>query len=198
MIFDKEFYEKKFEEFLNKKDKAKFFIKQSSATFKINLYQKKGEKSFTIASFLLKAAKNKKIREANELPDERFLNYWIITIDYYSMLHLAKALILTKGYETDDHFSTQIALGKLFVITDELEIEDLEILNQSYKILEDEYITYFEEARKESKIARYAAIKSYERKRVETIYNNARKFISKISLMLQTDDKKAQEADEND
>ena len=132
----------------------------------------------------MKAVKNKKIREVNKLPDDLFLNYWIITISYYSMLYLAKALILTKGYETDDHFSTQIALGKLFVITNELEVEDLEILNQSYRILEDEYITYFEEARKESKVARYAAIKSYEQQRVKTIYNNAKKFIAKLSLII--------------
>ena len=105
------------------------------------------------------------------------------------MLYLAKALILTKGYETDDHFSTQIALGKLFVVTDELEIEDLEILNQSYKILGDEYIAYFEEARKESRTARYAAIKSYEGKRVNDIYNNAKKFIAKLSLIISGNEK---------
>ena len=69
-------------------------------------------------------------------------------------------------------------------LTNELEIEDLELLNQSYKILEDEYIAYFEEARKESKTARYAAIKSYERQRVQSIYNNAKKFIAKLSLMI--------------
>ncbi len=184
MNFNKEFYEKKFEELLQRKDKRKFFIKPSSATFKIKLYQKKGEKSFIIASFLSKAAKDKKTREVNKLPDESFINYWIITISYYSMLYLAKSLILTKGYETDDHFSTQIALGSLFVVTDELEEEDLEILNQSYKILEDEYIAYFEEARKESRTARYAAIKSYEKQKVETIYNNAKKFIAKISLII--------------
>lgn len=184
MNFNKEWYERKFEELLQKSTKEKFFIKSSSATFKINLYQKKGEKSFTIAAFLLKSAKNKELRETNELPDELFLNYWIITISYYSMLYLAKALILTKGYETDDHYSTQIALGKLFVITDELEIEDLEILNQSYKILEDEYIAYFEEARKESRNARYEAIKSYDRQRVDAIYNNAKKFIAKIGLII--------------
>lgn len=184
MSFDKKFYERKFKELLNKSGKGKFFIRPSQAIFKIKLNQKKGENSFIIATFLLKAVKDKKIREKNDLPDELFLNYWIITISYYSMLYIAKALILTKRYETDDHFSTQIALGKLFVTTKELEKEDLEILNQSYKILEDEYVAYFEEARKESKTARYAAIKTYERKRVETIYNNAKKFIAKLGLII--------------
>jgi len=70
------------------------------------------------------------------------------------------------------------------VITDKLEAEDLEVLNQSYKTLEDEYIAYFEEARKESRTAKYAAIKSYDRKRVEAIYNNAKKFIAKLSLLI--------------
>jgi len=137
-----------------------------------------------IATFLLEASKNEKLRESCKLPDELFLNYWIITISYYSMLYITKSIILTKGYETDDHFSTQIALGKLFVTTNELEKKDLELLNQSYKILEDEYIIYFEEARKESKIARYAAIRSYEKERVKTIYDNARKFIAKLSLII--------------
>ena len=184
MNFDKEWYENKFQELLERKDKDKFFIRPSRAAFKINLYKKKAEKSFMISTFLLNAAKDEKIGEANGLPGRLFLNYWIITISYYSMLYIAKALILTKGYETDDHFSTQIALGKLFVIIEELEKEDLEILDQSYKILEDEYITYFETARKESKISRYAAIKSYERQRVETIYNNAKEFIAKLGLMI--------------
>ena len=185
MSFNKEWYEKKFGELLKKTTRGKFFIRKSNAIFKINLYLKKGEKSFLIASFLFNASKNKKVRDEYNLPEERFLNYWIITICYYSMLYLAKSLVLTKGYETDDHFSTQIALGNLFVLTDELEKEDLEILNQSYKILEEEYITYFEETRKESKTARYAAIKSYENKRVEQIFNNARKFVSKLGLMIE-------------
>ncbi len=189
MSFDNKWYEAKFQELLQKKNKNKFFIKPSAAKFKINLYQKKSEKSFMIASFLLKSAKDKKIRETFNLPGELFLNYWIITISYYSMLYIAKSLIFTKGYETDDHFSTQIALGRLFVATNGLEKEDLEMLNQSYKILEEEYIANFEEARKESKTARYTAIKSYEQQRVETIYNNAKQFIAKLSLIISGSEK---------
>jgi uncharacterized protein (UPF0332 family) len=185
MTFDAEWHEEKFKELLKKADKAKFYIRESQEEFKIKLYQRKGEQSFMIASFLTNAAGNKKIREDNKLPDALFLNYWIITVSYYCMLYLAKAIIMAKGYETDDHFSTQIALGKLFVITDELEREDLEILNQSYRILEDEYVAYFEEARKESRTARYAAIKSYEEERVKTIYENAKKFIAKLSLIIE-------------
>lgn len=184
MSFDRQWYGEKFKELLEKRDKGKFYIRPSTAAFKINLYQKKGENSFRIAAFLLRAAKDKKLREVNNLPDELFLNYWIITICYYSMLYLAKALILTKGYETDDHFSTQVALGALFVVTNELEIKDLEILDQSYRILESEYVAYFEEARKESKAARYAAIKSYEEQRVKTIYSNAKAFIAKLGLII--------------
>lgn len=184
MKFNKEWYEKKFQELIKRKDKDKFFIRPSTTLFKINLYKKKSEKSFMISTFLLKASKDKKLREIYELPEEVFLNYWIITISYYSMLYIAKSLIFIKGYETDDHQSTQIALGKLFIITNELEKEDLNILNQSHKILEEEYVTYFEEARKESRNARYTAIKNYEKQRVETIYNNAKKFIAKLSLII--------------
>lgn len=74
-------------------------------------------------------------------------------------------------------------MGHLLVPT-EIEKEDLELLNQSYKIFEDEYVKYFEDARKESHVARYAAIKTYTKRRLDEIYENARKFIAKISLMI--------------
>lgn len=62
---------------------------------------------------------------------------------------------------------------------------DLEILNQSYKIFEDEYVKYFEDAKAESHIARYSAIKTYTERRLEEIFENARKFVAKISLIIQ-------------
>lgn len=99
------------------------------------------------------------------------------------MLYCAKALILTKGYEAHDHDAVQIALGYLCVPS-QIEKEDLELLNQSYKIFEDEYVKYFEDAKIESHIARYSAIKTYTERRLEEIFENARKFVSKISLIL--------------
>ncbi len=71
------------------------------------------------------------------------------------------------------------------LVPDELEKEDLEILNQAHKIFEDEYIHYFEDAKKESYIARYSAIKTYTERRLEEIFNNATEFVAKISLMLE-------------
>lgn len=99
------------------------------------------------------------------------------------MLYAAKAAVLTKGYEVKDHKAAQIALGHLLV-PDEIEKEDLELLNQAYKIFEDEYIKQLEEARKESNTARYSAIKTYTERRVDEIYDNARKFILKIKIVL--------------
>ena len=99
------------------------------------------------------------------------------------MLYCAKALILTKGYEVHDHDAAQVALGYLCVPS-QMEKEDLEILNQSYKIFEDEYIKYFEDAKKESHIARYSAIKTYTERRLTEIFENARKFVSETALML--------------
>ena len=60
----------------------------------------------------------------------------------------------------------------------------MEILNQSYKIFEDEYVKYFEDAKTESYIARYSAIKTYSERRLNEIYENARKFVAKTSLIL--------------
>ena len=99
------------------------------------------------------------------------------------MLYCAKALILTKGYEVHDHDAAQIALGYLCVPT-QIEKEDLELLNQAYKIFEDEYVKYFEDAKTESHIARYSAIKTYTERRLDEIFENARKFVSKTALIL--------------
>ena len=172
MEFNKKIYEKEFKR-LEKEE----YIKISNQTFKIWLFLNKAENSLQIAKFI------KEFKPKEEIPKKLFWNYWAITISYYSMLYAAKAVILTKNYETSDHYSTQIALGHLLVPT-EIEKGDLEILNQSYKIFEDEYIKYFEDARKESKIARYSAIKTYTQRRLDEIYENAREFIAKISLML--------------
>lgn len=165
-------YKKTFNEYV--KDNR---ITASKNMFKIKLFQKKGENSLLIAKHV------KDLKPKQGEPEKLYWNYWAITIAYYSMLYCAKALILTKGYEVHDHDAAQIALEYLCV-PNEIEKEYLELLNQSYKIFEDEYIKYFEEARKESHIARYSAIKTYTERRLEEIFENARKFISKIALIL--------------
>lgn len=153
-------------------------IKKSQELFKIKLFLQKGENSLLIA----KEMKDKK--PTKDQPAKIYWDYWAITISYYSMLYAAKAAILSKGYEVYDHDAAQIALGYLLVPS-ELEKEDLEILNQAHKIFEDEYIHYFEDAKKESHIARYSAVKTYTGRRLEEIFENARKFVAKIILMLQ-------------
>ena len=147
MEFDKALYKQEFERLLKEKRKDKFFIRKSSETFKIGKFIKKGIDSFELADYIKNSSQSAK-------------DYWVITISYYSMLYMAKAAILTRGYETDDHYATQIALGHLLV-PDKIEKEDLELLEQSYKIFEDDYIEYFHDARKESSISRYSATKVY-------------------------------------
>ena len=165
-------YKKNFDEYTRKG-----IITESKQLFKIKLFLKKGENSLIIAKHI------KDINPKDGEPEKMYWNYWAITISYYSMLYCAKALILTKGYEVHDHDAAQIALGYLCV-PGQIEKEDLEILNQAYKIFEDEYVKYFEDAKKESYIARYAAVKTYTERRLGEIFENARKFVSKISLIL--------------
>lgn len=93
MEFNKTDYKAEFERLLNFKEGKKFFIRKSNASFKINKFIRKGTDSFELADFV-----NKSRLAAG--------NYWTIIICYYSMLYLAKAAILTKGYETDDHYAT--------------------------------------------------------------------------------------------
>lgn len=172
MEFNKQHYQKEFERLLKLKQERKFFIKKSNALFKINGFIKKSVNSFELANFINQSKLAAK-------------DYWTITICYYSMLYIAKAAILTKGYETDDHYTTQIALGYL-LIPDKLEKEDLELLDQAHKIFEDEYVEYFEEARKESAISKYSPTKVYTQRKVEEIMEIARKFIAKIRIILES------------
>ncbi|MDP2907797.1 MAG: HEPN domain-containing protein [Nanoarchaeota archaeon] len=154
-------------------------IRESREIFKIRLFLEKSENSLQIAKYI------KDIKPSKDLPKKLHWDYWAITISYYSMLYAAKAAILSKGYEVSDHDAAQVALGHLLV-PDKIEKEDLELLNQAYKIFEDEYIHYFEDAKTESQIARYTAIKTYTRRRVEELFGNATKFVAKISLILES------------
>lgn len=165
-------YKEQFTEYLNED-----LIKKSTQFYKIKLFIRKAENSLQIAGHLKNLMPNK------DQPNKIYWNYWAITVSYYSMLYAAKAAILSKGYEVHSHDAAQTALGHLLV-PDEVEKEDLEILNQSYKIFEEEYVHYFEDAKKESRIARYAASKSYSERRLEEIFDNATEFVAKISLML--------------
>ena len=130
MDFSKEEYQEMFEEYIKSKR-----IKKSIQFFKIKLFLEKAENSLLIAKH------TKEIQLTKDQPKKLFWDYWAITISYYSMLYAAKAAILSKGYEVSDHDAAQIAIEHLLV-PDELEKEDLKILNQSYKIFEDEYVYY--------------------------------------------------------
>lgn len=171
MEFDKEHYKEEFERLLEEKKEYKFFIKKSAALFKIKGFTRKGVDSLELADFVGRSGKSAAM-------------YWTITMCYYSMLYMAKAATLSKGYETDDHYSTQIALGHLLV-PDELEKEDLELLDQAHRIFEDDYVEYFEDARKESSVSKYSPTKVYAERRVREILENARKFVAKLRIMLE-------------
>lgn len=172
MEFDKKVYASMFKAAL-----AEGRIRKSNETFKIKLFLTRAEGSLLIAEHV------KNIKPQKGQPHKNHWDYWAITISYYSMLYAAKAAILSKGYEVSDHDAAQIALGQLLV-PDKLEREDLELLNQSHKIFEDEYVHYFEDAKTESRIARYSAIKTYTERRLQEVFGNATKFVAKIGLIL--------------
>ncbi|MBS3147529.1 HEPN domain-containing protein [Candidatus Woesearchaeota archaeon] len=173
MEFDKKTYKQEFENAL-----LEGSIRTSDQQFKIKLFLRKAENSLLIANHV------KDIKPAKGQPEKLYWNYWAITISYYAMLYAAKAAILTKGYETKNHTAAQTALGHLLV-PNQIQKEDLLLLQQAHKIFEDEYVKYFEDARKEAHTARYTAIKTYTEKRLEEIHNNAQKFVAKIALFIQ-------------
>lgn len=162
-------YKQRFEELY-----ARGFIVDSTASFKIKLFVQKAEESVVIANNLSKP------------PAESTNQYWYawaITVAYYAMLYAAKAAILKKYYEVKTHEAAEIALAHL-LIPDELKKEDLELLGQAHKLFEEEYLEYFKDARTESSTARYQAKPSYTQRRMNEVLENARKFVAKISLML--------------
>ena len=173
MQFDKERYSESFNAFFEENR-----IKKSNQYFKIKLFLQKAENSLLIAKY------HKEINPTINQPKKKHWNYWAITIAYYAMLYAAKAAILKKGYEVRDHDAAQIALGHLLV-PNEMEKEDLELLNQAHKIFEEEYVHSFEDAKRESHIARYSATRSYEERRLSEIFENARDFITKMGFMLE-------------
>jgi len=173
MHFDKKEYEKKFKRFLKEER-----IRSSREIFKIKLFLDKAENSLLIAEHI------KDLEPNQDQPKRIHWDYWAITVSYYTMLYAAKAAVLSKGYEVSNHDAAQVALGYLLV-PDDLEKEDLELLNQSHKIFEDEYVHLFDDAKKESHIARYSAIKKYSQRRLEEIFKNAQEFVLKIKLIIE-------------
>ena len=171
-------FEKKLYISLFKKAITEEKIKPSKDIFKIKLFLTRAESSLLIAKHI----KEFKVLQGD--PPRLQWDYWAIIISYYAMLYAAKSAILSKGYEVNNHDAAQIALGNLLV-PDRLEKEDLEILNQAYKIFEEEYVYYFEDAKTESHIARYSAIKTYSERRLQEVFENATNFVAKIILMLQ-------------
>ncbi|MBR9702874.1 HEPN domain-containing protein, partial [Candidatus Woesearchaeota archaeon] len=145
-------------------------IYESGARFKSKLFLKKAKASIHIAE--------------QAAPVEPFYwDSWAITMAYYAMLYAAKAAILEKGYEVKTHDAAEVAIEYLLV-PDVLEKDDLELLNQAHKIFEEEYVTYFHNAKKEAHYARYHARPSYTERRKKEILNNAQAFIEKILYIL--------------
>ncbi|PIN69076.1 hypothetical protein COV93_06855, partial [Candidatus Woesearchaeota archaeon CG11_big_fil_rev_8_21_14_0_20_43_8] len=171
MEYDKRKYNSTFQKYLRDHK-----ISRSNASFKVKQFIDKAENSLLIARH------HKDIMPNKDQPIKLHWNYWAITISYYSILYAAKAAILTRGFEVKDHMAAQIALGHL-LIPNQLEVEYLNIMDEAYKIFTDEYVKYFEDARKDSHIARYSASRSYTEKRVDEIFSNARRFIQKIRLV---------------
>ena len=173
MEYDKRKYNSTFQKYLRDHK-----ISRSNASFKVKQFIDKAENSLLIARH------HKDIMPNKDQPIKLHWNYWAITISYYSILYAAKAAILTRGFEVKDHMAAQIALGHL-LIPNQLEVEYLNIMDEAYKIFTDEYVKYFEEAKIESKTARYSAHPTYTERKVDEIFTNAVKFIGTISIILE-------------
>ena len=90
-------------------------------------------KKFTVGrqqiAIEIKAAKQDLQEAADRLTKKKF-KYATINA-YYSLFHAARALLYLKGYREKSHYCLKIAIEKLYV---------------KEKLLEPEFIAYFEEA----------------------------------------------------
>jgi len=150
-------------------------IYKSNAIFKIKQFMRKAESSLLISKHNLEVP----LKE----PEGIFWYQWSIIISYYSILYSAKALILSKGYEIKTHDAARCALMELCV-SNEIEVEYFNIFDQAHRIFENEYVSYFSKALKESKDARYVSYKGYDEREANYIFNLAKKFVSKVISIL--------------
>lgn len=185
-VLDKREIENKFEEYLRRESRDKFYLRKKGGIKRLTKnYLKNARHNILVAKMMMSVAENEDIKKQLVLPDDFQCYTWIIAISYYAMYHAALSALAKQGYESDDHQATKYALAKLYVIKDELEKEALELFDQGKKILEEEYIVTLDDARKKDRAARYSAAPEYEKSKAEEIMKDAKKFVKRLAEIIE-------------
>lgn len=190
-ILNKREIENKFEEYLRKESKDRFYLRKKTGIKRLTKnYLKNARHNLLVAKMMMSVIEDGDIKKQLILPDDFQCYSWVIAISYYAMYHAALSALTKQDYESDDHQATKYALAKLYVIKDELEKEALELFDQGKKILEEEYIVTLDNARKKDRAARYSADPEYEKSKAEEIMKDARKFVNRLAEIIEFEEQK--------
>lgn len=181
----------KFEEYLRKESKDRFYLRKKTGIKRLTKnYLKNARHNLLVAKMMMSVIEEGDIKKQLILPADFQCYSWVIAISYYAMYHAALSALTKQDYESDDHQATKYALAKLYVIKDELEKEALELFDQGKKILEEEYIVTLDNARKKDRAARYSADPEYEKSKAEEIMKDARKFVNRLAEIIEFEEQK--------
>jgi len=123
---------------------------------------------------------------------------WVVITAYYSIYQSASALLAKIGLESKDHVTTAAVLEYFFgkQISKELIGKFNELKERKDKIeaiiIEDKYINYLWKIKRARETVQYGISINY--KETETVINNARKFVSKIKMIINELDEEIIEA----
>ncbi|MCK5300169.1 MAG: HEPN domain-containing protein [Candidatus Aenigmarchaeota archaeon] len=140
---------------------------------------KKAEHNFSFANWLIE-------RHSDIIPetfgdDENFYD-WAVNAYYYSIYHMALALISAKSLSSKSHSATLCAvIYHFFHATQALEQDDIELLGNC---LTEKDIETFSEAKSLRERVCYGISRKFETDMADEAKDNAKKFLQKVRLIL--------------
>jgi uncharacterized protein (UPF0332 family) len=111
--------------------------------------------------------------------DNRFIDWKLVGI-YYTLYHLAIALLLQKGYRSSDHDATLCLLIREYYR--DLEPADFSLLNESY--LDKEDMLFYARSREERRKASYSSRLLFDIKQARLSIFKTRLFLAKVKGIL--------------
>lgn len=133
-----------------------------------------------INGHILKAEHNLKFVEAIA---KTGFNDWALVGCYYTLYHIALALILRRGYLSKDHDATLCILIKEYY--KEIGADEFKLINSVY--LNNEDILFYVKSREERRKASYSTKILFDRNEVNKIVINTRLFLNKAKGILENE-----------
>jgi uncharacterized protein (UPF0332 family) len=113
--------------------------------------------------------------------DLKEFNDWVVVGCYYSIYHIALALILKKGYFSKNHDATLCILIKEYYKKDLTE-EDIKLMNEAY--IDNEDVLIYTQSKEEREKASYSTQIVFDKDKIEDLRQKALIFIRKAQGLL--------------